>query len=140
MIKIKSLRKYCPAATGTAFSPKFILDAEVQNSVFWNIANSGCVKINLKSDWACSNTKIFRKCEIKRSELSYKWKCVSSDNLGQRVGDKFTNLSKTRFSMECFTADFFAIFYQKASKIGFWVGGWVLAIESKHFGDYLQIS
>ena len=27
-------------------------------------------------------------------------------NLGQRVRDKFTKLSKISFSMECFTADF----------------------------------
>ena len=29
-----------------------------------------------------------------------------SHNLGQKVGDKFTKLSKIVFSMECFTADF----------------------------------
>ena len=27
-------------------------------------------------------------------------------NLGQKVGEKFTKLSKIGFSMECFTADF----------------------------------
>ena len=27
-------------------------------------------------------------------------------NLGQKVGEKFTKLSKVGFSMECFTADF----------------------------------
>ena len=32
--KVKSLYKYCAAASGTALSPKFILDAKVQNSVF----------------------------------------------------------------------------------------------------------
>ena len=62
------------------------------------------------------------------------------DNLGQRVGDKLTKLSKIGFSMECFTADFFAIFFQKKSKFGFWLGGWVLAIKSKHFRDILEIS
>ena len=35
----------------------------------------------------------------------------------------------------------FCIFFlPKIVEIGFWVGGWVLAIESKHFGDFLQIS
>ena len=34
--------------------------------------------------------------------------------------------------MECFTADFYD-FFQKASKVGFWVAGWVLAIESRSF-------
>ena len=38
--KIKYLHKYCPAATGTGFSPKFILDVEVQNSGFWEISYS----------------------------------------------------------------------------------------------------
>ena len=31
---------------------------------------------------------------------------AKSYNLGQKVGDKFTKLSKIGFSMECFTADF----------------------------------
>ena len=26
------------------------------------------------------------------------------------------------------------------AEFGFWVDDWVLAIESKHFGDFLQIS
>ena len=30
--KVKTLDNYCPAATGTAFSPKFVIDAKVQNS------------------------------------------------------------------------------------------------------------
>ena len=34
MIKVKSLHKYCPGATRTGFSPKFIVDAKVKNSVF----------------------------------------------------------------------------------------------------------
>ena len=33
-IKVKSLLKYCLAGTRTAFSPKLILDAKVQNIVF----------------------------------------------------------------------------------------------------------
>ena len=32
--KEKSLHKYCPAATRPAFSPKFILEVKVQNSIF----------------------------------------------------------------------------------------------------------
>ena len=34
-------------------------------------------------------------------------------NNGQKVGDKFTKLSKIGFSMDCFTTDFFATFCQK---------------------------
>ena len=44
-------------------------------------------------------------------------------NLGQKVGDKFTKLSKIGFSMESFKADFFSVFYQKMSKFGSWVDG-----------------
>ena len=40
-------------------------------------------------------------------------------NLGQKVGDKFTKLSKIGFSMECFTADFLQFFTKKTSKFGF---------------------
>ena len=34
---------------------------------------------------------------------------VSSDNPGQNMLDKFTKLSKIRFSLECFTADFLQV-------------------------------
>ena len=59
--KIKSPLKYCLAATGTAFSPKFILDAKVQNSIFLKISYSGvfcnwvALNVNLKSEWDISN-------------------------------------------------------------------------------------
>ena len=39
-----------------------------------------------------------------------------TDNLGQKVGDKFTKLSKTGFPMECFTL-IFCNFLQKTVKI-----------------------
>ena len=60
-------------------------------------------------------------------------------NPGQKVGDKFTKLGKIGFSLECFTADFFATFYQKTSKFGLLVDSWVLAIKSKYFRDFLKI-
>ena len=41
--------------------------------------------------------------------------------------------------MDCFTADFLQFFYRKMSEFVFWVGGWVLAIESKHFRDFLEV-
>ena len=31
---VKTFRKHCPAAIGTAFTAKLVLDAEVQNSDF----------------------------------------------------------------------------------------------------------
>ena len=48
-------------------------------------------------------------------------------NFRQKYVDKFTESSKIVF---------FAIFYLKKSKCGFWV----LAIKSKHFRDFLEIS
>ena len=65
--KSKTLHKYCLAATGTVFSPKVILEAQVKNIIFWKISCSGifcnwiALNINLKSEWGFSNTKIFRK-------------------------------------------------------------------------------
>ena len=49
-------------------------------------------------------------------------------------------LSNIGFSMECFTADFFAVIYQKTSKFGFQLDGWVLAIKFQHFRDFLETS
>ena len=45
-MKVKSFLKYCPAVTGAAYSPKFILDAKVQNSVFRKISYSGTLNLN----------------------------------------------------------------------------------------------
>ena len=36
----KPLHKYWPAALGTVFSTKFLLDAQIQDSGVWNIANA----------------------------------------------------------------------------------------------------
>ena len=40
-------------------------------------------------------------------------------NLRQNIVDKFTKLSKIRFPMKCFTADFFAIFKHNCQKMPF---------------------
>ena len=103
--KVRSVHGYCPVATGTAFSTKFILDAKMKNSVFWKIScadtfsNWVALNINLKSEWDFSNIRNFRKCKIKVSGLSYQWYFVSSGKLGQKFGDKSTKLSKKLFSM-----------------------------------------
>ena len=44
-------------------------------------------------------------------------------NLRQKAGDKFMKLSKKGFSMECFTVQFFAIFYQRTSEFGYLLAG-----------------
>ena len=55
------------------------------------------------------------------------------------IVDKFTKLSKICFAMECFATGFLQI-SSKNVKIAFWVGGWVLAIKSKDFSDFFEIS
>ena len=74
--KVEPLQIYCPTAIGTAFHPKFVFDAKVHNSAFWNISYLGlccnwiALSINLKNKWVFRNTKISRKCQIKRSRSS----------------------------------------------------------------------
>ena len=46
-------------------------------------------------------------------------------NLRQKVGDKFTKLSKIGFSMECFTADFMRYFTECCQNLAFlWAAGY----------------
>ena len=61
----------------------------------------------------------FAHFEIEESlELNY--------NLGQKVGDKFTKLSKIGFSMECFTADFLPFFTRKRENLALgWTAGYL---------------
>ena len=50
------------------------------------------------------------------------WSCRKNGfSLGQKVGDKFTKLSKIGFSMECFTADFLQLFTKNRQNLAF---GW----------------
>ena len=61
-------------------------------------------------------------------------------NLGQRVGDKLTKLSKIHFSMECSTADFLGFFTKKRQNLVFdWTAGYSPS-KSKQFRDFLEIS
>ena len=46
---------------------------------------------------------------------------IKGYNLGQKVGDKLTKLSKTAFSMECFTAAALEFFIKKRQNLAF---GW----------------
>ena len=51
---------------------------------------------------------------------------LQSWNLGQKVGDKFTKLSKIGFSMECFTDDFLQFFNKKRQNLAFgWTAGYL---------------
>ena len=54
-----------------------------------------------------------RKCKINGFGPSYEWNSVSSDNLGQKVEDKLTKLSKMCFSLKCFRADFLSFFTKR---------------------------
>ena len=74
--KIKYLHNYCPAATGTTSTPKFIFDAKVKNRVFWKVSYLGvfwnwfALNINLKSEWDFLKIKSFRKYKINVSRPS----------------------------------------------------------------------
>ena len=49
-------------------------------------------------------------------------------------------IKQYRFFYGLFYSWFFATFYQKTSNFCFWVDGWVLAMKSKYFMDFLKIS
>ena len=49
----------------------------------------------------------------------------SEYNLGHKVGDTFTKLSKIGFFTECFTADFLQFFTKKRQNLAFgWTAGY----------------
>ena len=51
--------------------------------------------------------------------------------LGQKVVDKFTKLSKTGFSVKCFTTDIFRFFTEKRQNLAFrWPAGYSLSNPS----------
>ena len=145
--KVKPLHKYCPAAAGTAFSRKFILDAKVQDSIFSKISYSGlfcnCVNlnINLKSEWVFSITKNLQKMYSQGiwSELEMKIRSLrQSWTKGCR---QIHQIKQNGFLFPCSDLQliFFQFFYRKTPKFGLRVDGWVLAIKSKHFRDFLEI-
>ena len=88
----------------------------------------------------CTDPIFGPKCGPKCSQPIRFQDSLINHNLGQKVGDKFTKLSKISFFMECFTNDFLRFFTEKTSKFGFQVGGWVLAITCRHVRDFLEIS
>ena len=49
-------------------------------------------------------------------------------------------IKQNRFFYGLFYSWFFATFYQKTSNFCFWVDGWVLAMKSKYFMNFLKIS
>ena len=52
-------------------------------------------------------------------------------NLGQKVRDKLTKLSKIGFSMECFTADFLRFFTKTPQNLAFgWTAGYSQSNQS----------
>ena len=61
----------------------------------------------------------------------------SSENLGQKLENKITKLSKTAFCIEFFRADLSQFLIEK---LDFWVNDCVFAIKSKHFRDFLKVS
>ena len=64
------------------------------------------------------NTLIRWSCEITQQTKTI-ITLLAVYNLGQRVGDKLTKLSKVGFPMECFTADFLRFFTEKCQNLAF---------------------
>ena len=52
-------------------------------------------------------------------------------NLGQKVGDKFTKLSRIGFSVECFAADFLRFFTEKHQNLA---SGWMAGYSPSNLG------
>ena len=68
---------------------------------------------------------------MKGSGLSYEWNLAFWDNLGQKVGEKLTELSKIGYSMECFTAEFLRFFTKTCQNLAFgWTAGYSLSNPS----------
>ena len=68
------------------------------------------------------------------------YKFTKVHNLGQKVGGKFTNLSKIGFSMECFTADFLIIFTEKNQRLAFGLKADYSPSNSSISGIFLKFS
>ena len=100
-----------------------------------------CQNITLIDDLIQLSTVQKTKMLIFSKMFSFNLKDVWSTNtynLGQRVVDKFTKLSKIDFSVGMFLNWFFAIFYRKASKFGLWVDGWILGSNPSISGIFLK--
>ena len=159
--KINLLHNYSPAAIGTAFSTKFVLDTKLRNSAFWNISklgiccNSVILNINFKKEWVLRNTKIYRKCnqtlclglirkenssgEVRNVNSRGRVRNVDAKGLGQDRNEKekdcrqIHKIKSNRFFYGMFYSWFFATLTQMWKFI-FTVVGCLLAM--KHFRDF----
>ena len=89
----------------------------------------------------CDNPpRLFRlKRNLRRNWLEISITCwmPQSWTKGWRQIDE---IKQNRFFYGMFYSWLFAILYQKTSKFGSWLDRWVLAIRSKHFSDFLEVS
>ena len=143
--KVKRLQKYCPAALGMAFSARFLLRAKKQNSGFWNISNLGLclssfLNMSFKSKWDFWNTKIHWKSKFYGVWAELEMKICFLRQHVQSIVDSFTKFTKIGVLFEMFISRFFGNFLAQLPNFGFWVAGWGLAINSKLFKDFLEIS
>ena len=125
-------------------SKKFVFDIKVQNSNFRNISNlalsTQLLQMSIyRVNWSLETLKSTDTATSKRNWPNYILKCASSHNLGQNIGEKFTELSKRGFSMENLIGEFCS-FPAQLWKFAFFLAGWVLLINSMHFKHFLEIS
>ena len=72
-----------------------------------------------------------------KNDEHFQRKVYLSYNLGQKVWDKFMKLSKTSFSMKCFTADILWFFTEKCQNLAFW---WLATCHQiQAFQGFLEI-
>ena len=143
-MKVKSLLKYCPAVNGITFSPKFIFDSKVENKDFWKISYSGTFCNGLALDINLKSEGVFQTLKSSENVKSRGLHWVRNENsFPQKILDKTLETNsqnkQNRFLYGMFYSWFFAIFFEKTSKFGFWVDGWLLVIKAKHFRVFLEI-
>ena len=143
--KKKPLHKYYPGALRTAFSIKFLLDAKVQNSDFWNISNLGLcgssvdLNMSFKSKWDFPNTKIYRKFEFHGVWVALEMKICFLRQSWKKIVDKFPKLSKIDICLVCSTVDFLQS-SNTTVQIWLWVAGEGPGINFKLFRNFFGIS
>ena len=88
--KVKPFHKNCPAAIGTAFSTKFVLETKVQNNAFWNRSSLGlchssvALSISFRSEWVFWGIDIRGECKYRAFKIFCK--IVRACFFGGRLG------------------------------------------------------
>ena len=134
--KVKPLNKYYPATVGMIFSPKFVFDAKIQRSCFLKYTKySVALNINFKSKLIFSNTKMHKMYiprglgRVENNKMFCFRQCWTK-YYGKTMDNKFF--------LGSVLPVVFPNFLEELPKFVFCMAGWVLAINCKHFRDFLK--